>query len=78
MLFTEVFNTTMGMLIPFALMFLVIEIAAMLSAKVLPGVSMFSEIFSVKLLLAYLGLLAIIGIEPLSSLKITLQRIFIF
>ena len=75
LLFAEVLSAAMKLAVPFAVLFLVVELLGIFSAKLLPGVSLITEIFTVKMFLGFLGFLSILGLEPLSSLKIILFKL---
>lgn len=78
LLITHVLTATLEMAMPFAIIFLTIELVSILSAKLLPSVSIQTEIFTVKMFLGFIGLVALLELDLLKNLEACLMRLVLF
>ena len=75
LVFCKSFSVAMNFAIPYAILFLLVEIVAMLATRLLPGVSLCTETFTAKMFFGSLALLTIPDTEAFTSLKIIFIRL---
>lgn len=73
--FCKSLSVAMNFVVPFAILFLLIEIAAIFSSRLLPSVSLCTETFTAKMISGFAVFMAVFDTEAFTSLKIFFFRL---